>query len=367
MDRSATEIAALMAAMVLTIAAAVLLAYAPAAWGAGVPLGGGETRITLSRGFDSALRQEGVAIKPFDQAKLKGRELTLPMASGAFDPDVEWASFAHSGGFSFASGGKAVALRRLRLDASTKSLSATIAGRRMRLANLGGARLELDGFGARLKAKRLALTRAAAAALNRVLGLPTVFRAGRSLGSVNGLAEPSEVEIAFGQIAIGGPDTAFSKLQSLKVEMGIWGATQGWSTGGEKYFLFEVEPTKIVPDASAGILEGGENDGVTMQIFASPPREMLLRHPRIDLASRELSATLSPLSTESPVTGTIATLDYSAAKFQVRPRVGAFELMGIRAVANQFIADQLNERFATPGMFQAGETLARVSATLSAR
>ena len=104
-----------------------------------------------------------------------------------------------------------------------------------------------------------------------------------------------------------------------------------------------------------------------MQIFAPPPREMLLRHPRIDLASRELSATLSALSTESPVTETIATLDYSAAKFQIRPRVGAFELMGIRAVANQFIADQLNERFATPGLFQAGETLARMTVTLHAR
>jgi hypothetical protein len=67
------------------------------------------------------------------------------------------------------------------------------------------------------------------------------------------------------------------------------------------------------------------------------------------------------------VTGTIATLDYSAAKFQIRPKVGVFELMGVRAIANQFIADQLNQRFATPGLFQAGETLARVTVTLSAQ
>ncbi len=44
------------------------------------------------------------------------------------------------------------------------------------------------------------------------------------------------------------------------------------------------------------------------------------------------------------MTGTIATLDYSAAKFQIRPKVRAFELMGIRAMANQFIADQLSAR-----------------------
>jgi hypothetical protein len=40
--------------------------------------------------------------------------------------------------------------------------------------------------------------------------------------------------------------------------------------------------------------------------------------------------------------------------------------MGIKAIANQFIADQLNARFATPGMFQAGEVLARITLTLHA-
>jgi hypothetical protein len=371
MDRSSTGIAAFAVARALTIATAALLlavlACAPAAWGVGVPLDGGETRLALTRGLDKALRQEGVPIRALAPAKLKGRKLTLPVASGTFDPDADRGALAHLGGLRLVSGGKAVALRRLRLDASTKSLRATVAGKRIRLARLGGAELERDGFDARLRAKRLPLTRAAAAALNRVLGLPEVLRAGRSLGSVNGLGEASEVEITFGQIAIGGPDTSFSKLELLDVQMGIWGATQRWGAGVEDYFLFAVEPTTVAPDASAGIVEGAENDGVTMQIHAPPPREMLLRHPRIDLASRELSATLSPLSKESPVTATIATLDYSAAKLQVRPRVGVFELMGIRAVANQFIADQLHERFATPGLFQAGETLARMTVTLHAR
>ena len=41
--------------------------------------------------------------------------------------------------------------------------------------------------------------------------------------------------------------------------------------------------------------------------------------------------------------------------------------MGVRALSNQFVADQLNERFATPGTFQAGETLARMTVTLHAR
>jgi hypothetical protein len=93
---------------------------------------------------------------------------------------------------------------------------------------------------------------------------------------------------------------------------------------------------------------------------------MLLRGPRIELATGEMTATVSALSQEGPITEPIGTLDYSAADFQIRPKVGAFELTGIRAVANQFIADQLNTRFLTPGLFQAGETLARTTVTLHA-
>lgn len=344
-----------------------VLAFASTAAGSEMPVGGGETQLSLARGLDQTLSREGVAIKPFGAAKLHGLRLILPVSAGGFDPDAGSGTLAHSGGLKLVSGTRSVALRNLALDAAGKRLTATIAGKRMRLAGLGGAKLQLEGFEFRLKAKRLPLTRAAATALNRALGLPNLLRGGRSLGSISGFGEPASVQIDFGQIALGGPDTAFSKLESLGVQMGIWGATQRWSAPGENYFLFEVAPTTLPPDASSGILDGSEKDGVTMQIFAQPPREMLLRHPRIDLATRELSATLSPLSQEDPVTATIATLDYSAAKFQIRPRVGAFELMGIRAVANQFIADQLNQRFSTPGLFQAGETLARVTVNLSAR
>ncbi|HKT83800.1 MAG TPA: hypothetical protein VJQ84_08190 [Solirubrobacterales bacterium] len=342
------------------------LAMTSTAWSAGAPIGGGKTNLSLARGLDKALRREGIVIKSLGPAKVHGRKLDLPVTSGVLDPDAGNGALAHAGGLKLVAGTRSVALRDLRLDAAGKKVSAILAGRRLQLAALGGVELESEGFDLRLEARRLPLTRAAAAVIDTALGLPNLLRAGRSLGSIDSLAEPSSVQIGYGQIALGGPDTAFSKLESLGVQMGIWGATQRWNAPGENYFLFAIAPTTVAPDASTGVLDGSPNDGVTMQIFAQPPREMLLRDPRIDLATRELAATLSPLSTESPTTETIATLDYSAAKFQFRPKVGAFELMGIRAIANQFIADQLNQRFQTPGLFQAGETLARVTVNLSA-
>jgi hypothetical protein len=305
----------------LAALALVFVAALPATASARVIISGGEAKLALDHGLVRQLEREGV-----DVAGIK------PGTAGA---------------------GKGQS-------------TAKIAGTHRILAKHGALQSSPAGFGTRIRIPDLRLTSGTAGALNRRLGLRGVFRPGRRLGSLVIVAIQDSVEIAFGKIAMGGPGTAFSKLESLDVQMGIWGASERWSAGVETYFLFEVGPTAVAPDASAGIIESSNNDGVTLEIHAPPPRNMLVRGPRIDLAARELSATVSPLSAENPVTATIATLDYSAARFQVRPRVGAFELMGIRAVANQFIADQLNERFATPGLFQAGETLAQMTVTLHA-
>jgi hypothetical protein len=294
--------------------------------------------------------------------------VTLPVGSGELDSQEKSAAVDHEGGFKLIAGRRVATVRKLSLDTAAGELSGRIAGKRLEIASLIGLETEHKKFGIEVDLNGLRLTARAAITLNRVLGLHRVFKRGNSLGTLSSVVQPEIVTINNGTISMGGTGTVFSKLESIDVQMGSWGASERWGQEiGEPYFLFAVEPTTVTPDASAGILEGEPNDGVSMQIHESPPRDMLLRGPRIDLASRELSATISGLSAENPVTATIATLDYGEAKFQTRPHVGAFELMGIRAIATQFIADRLNERFATPGLFQAGETLARVTVHLSAR
>jgi hypothetical protein len=343
-----------------------LVTALPATAGARVVISGGEARLTLDRGLNRELRREGVDVAGIGGGTVAGRLITLPVVAGATNGAAGRGALTAAGGFSFDSGARAARIGDVLLNTGKGQSTARIAGARRILAKHGALRSSPAGFGTRIRISDLKLTGGTAAALNRRLGLPGVFRRGRRLGSLAIVAIPESVQIDFGKIAMGGPETAFSKLESLEVQMGIWGASERWAAPGETYFLFEIEPTTVTPDASSGILEGEPNDGVSMEIHAPPPRNMLLRGPRIDLAARELSATVSALSTAAPVTATIATLDYGTAKFQIRPRVGAFELMGIRAVANQFIADQLNERFATPGLFQAGETLARITVTLHA-
>jgi hypothetical protein len=271
-----------------------------------------------------------------------------------------------AGGFAFDAGNRTARVGDILVNTGKGQSTARIAGEHRILAKHGRLKSSPAGFGTRIRIRDLKLTAGTAAALNRKLGLDGVFRRGRRLGSLVLAAIPATVPVAFGSIAIGGPETAFSKLESIHASLGIWGATQRWSAPGENYFLFEVGPTAVAPDASSGTLEGGAGDGVTMEIEAPPPRNMLLRGPRIDLASGQLTATVSSLSQDGPITDAVATLDYTNADFRIRPKVGMFELMGIRAVANQFIAEQLNARFMTPGLFQPGETLARITVTLHA-
>lgn len=348
------------------LALALLLGAAPSATAeARVVISGGEARLTLDRGLTRELRREGVDVSGIGVATARGRLISLPVAAGATNGAAGLGALTLAGGFSFDSGAGAARFGDILLNTGKGQSTARIAGTHRILAKHGSLWTSPVGFGTQIRISNLRLTNGTAAALNRKLRLPGVFGSGQRLGSLVIVAIPEGVQIAFGKILIGGPETTLSKLESLKAQMGIWGAMEPWRAPGETYFGFPVKPTTVTPDASAGILEGDPNDGVTMQIYESGPRDMLLRGPRIDLATRELSATVSGLSATDPVTATIATLDYGAATFQVRPKVGAFELMGIAALANQFIADQLNTRFGTPGLFQAGETLARVAVILS--
>lgn len=351
----------------LVVLVLLFLATLPASAGARVVISDGEARLVLDPRLARDLHRAGVEAAGIEPGTAKGRAIELPVVAGATNGDPGRGALTVGGGFSFQGGGRVARFAELLLNTGKGQSTAKIAGKRRVLARHGALESSPDGFGARIRIRHLRLTRGTAAALNRKLGLDGVFRPGRRLGSLVIVAIPATVPIAFGSIAIGGPETAFSKLESRQVQMGIWGASERWAAPGETYFLFQVKPTTVSPDAAAGILESEPNDGIGMEIHAPPPRNLLLRGPRVDLAARELSATVSSLATDDPVTATIATLDYSAATFQVRPRVGMFELMGIRAIATQLIADQLNARFETPGLFQAGETFARVTLTLHDR
>jgi hypothetical protein len=345
---------------------ALVLVLLPATAGARVVISDGKARLTLDRSLARQLGRQGVELKGLGRAAAAARVVKLPVAAGATNGALGRGALTIAGGFAFDSGSRVAKVGDVLVNTGKGQSTARIAGEHRILAKHGGLKSSPAGFGTRIQIRNLKLTRGTSTALNRKLGLRDVFRPGRRLGSLVLVAIPATVPIAFGNFAVGGPETTFSKLESIDVQLGLWGGARRWAAPGETYFVFEVAPAEVAPDASTGELESGANDGISMEIHESPPRNMLLRGPRINLGNGELTATISALSKEGPETSPIGMLDYSTAQFQIRPRVGVFELMGIRAVSNQFIADQLNARFLTPGFFQPGETLARITVTLHA-
>jgi len=347
----------------LVIFAAVLPATAEAL----VVISGGEARLTLNRELARELRREGVDITGTGAGKVARRQITLPVGAGATNGAAGRGALTVEGGFAFRSGARSARVGDILLNTGRGQSTARVAGKHRILAKHGPLRASAAGFSTRIRIPTLRLTGGTAAALNRKLHLQGVFRDGQRLGSLSIVAIPATVPIEFGSISMGGPETTFSKLEGLGVEIGLWGSSERWAAPGETYFVFPVTATGIAPDASSGTLASEPGAGVTMQFFSPPPRNMLLRDPRIDLAAQELSARVSAVSADDQgTTDVIAKLDYTAARFQIRPKVGAFELMGIRAIATQFIADELNTRFSTPGTFKAGETFARISLNLHA-
>ena len=340
---------------------ALILAWAPVAPGAAVPAGEGQTTLKLSPGLYGKLRGSDVRLVKLRPGKVQGRTATMPVSSGTLDAPEAIADIAHEGGFKLRGPQRSVALRKLVLDIPAKQLRGKIGGRNLTIASLpkvGGAP---DGFGARIAVPTLKLTRSAALALNRALGLDGVFVGGRSLGTISSLVQPQTVTIAHGMIALGGEASILAKLESQGVDLGLWGTSSRFGEGSPPVFLFEVASGMLGPDASTGLING--ESGLTLQ-RPQPNQDLLLVTPTVQLGPEGvLSAGLSALSGANLATGTIATLDTGAATTRIR--FGSrLELTDVKAIATGFLTDRLNATFAPPTPFAAGETLGELNLVL---
>jgi hypothetical protein len=339
---------------------ALAFAWVPVAWGVAEPVGEGKTALKLSASLYERLQGSDVRLVKLRPGRVQGRTATMPASGGTLDAPEASAIIAHESGFKLRGQRGDVVVRKLIVDIPAKQLRGQIGGRKLTIASLSKIDGAPDGFGAKIAVHTLRLTRGAALALNRALGLSGVFAGGRSLGSISSLVQPEAVTIASGTIALGGEASIFAKLESLGVDLGPWGTSSRFGEGGPPVFLFEVASGTLGPDASTGLVNG--ESGLTLQ-KPEPDGDLLLLTPTVDLGSRTLSAGLARLSGANLASGTIATLDTSAAMTRIR-WASRMELTDVKAIASQFLADRLNATFAPPTPFAAGETLGELNLVL---
>jgi hypothetical protein len=232
---------------VAIVAAAMLamLAIAPfASAAAPSPLASGTTTLTINSGFANKAKQAGIKITPVKPAKIKGTKATFAVTGGSLELVSGAGEVTHSGGLKIAWGKKSAALKSFTVNTTTKSLSAKVGGKTLKVATLVGPSVARLGFGDSISAKKVKLTGAGANALNKALtpapkkvkikkkkrGKTVIvtktiktkppFKANMVLGSSVTEVEPTTVNVqAKENLNYNGDATLLGKLKDVGVEV----------------------------------------------------------------------------------------------------------------------------------------------------
>jgi hypothetical protein len=256
---------------------ALVFASASLAQASPEPLATGTTTILLSQGLSKSLKRESVKVFALGPATLAGSSVTLPLASGSFDPAVSQSTVYSLGGLVFKRGKRIAQLGNLVLDARNQSLSGELDGQQMLLATGLPFSFAREGFGAIAWIEKLSLTSQAARALDKDLARPArkhkrdrratsskekkaggAFKANQVLGAASSTAQPSMVSILpGGELRLALDPTTMAKLENVKVDVAAMSPTTLAAVGPPPAYASPLSGGTISPTATAGIVEAG--------------------------------------------------------------------------------------------------------------
>lgn len=260
---------------VLASALFALLAFAPFASAAPDPLASGTTTVTLKNGVVKAWKKRGVKLLKVAPATLKGNKATFPVTGGSLDPTNGLGTVNLGGGLKFKAGKKSATVKNMVLETSTKSLTANVAGKKMKMAKIAALAFARNGFGVNLGINALKLTSSAAKQLNKKLGftkkgkskghkrataskgqsLP--FKANQAFGSANAETQPSTVTILpTGVASLTTSEPTVKKLTEVGVVIKTTGSTSVINpTPTKPVFGFPLSGGSLSPTATAGTVQ----------------------------------------------------------------------------------------------------------------
>jgi hypothetical protein len=245
-----------------------------------------------------------------------------------------------AGALEFAARGRRATFRDLVLDTAFGTLSGKLNGRRLALAGAFGLSSERKGFAVVIGLRKLKLTRGAAMAMNRSLGIPGLFRAGQRLASATGVCRAEQIPVHDGRTYLDFGDPFFEKLRSLRVNTKPIG--NAWVLG--TYFAIPDTVGEVALDfASGGV---ASDDGVALKQFESNAA-LDLHDFEYDFAAGVVRASIGTrytLPSEARVT--------PLARFRVtvthkNAYTGELSASATGTLTEAF-ADRLNEAFAEP-------------------
>lgn len=369
----------------LAVALFALLAFAPFASAAPDPVGSGTTTVTLKKGVVNSWKKRGVKIQKVSPAKLKGTKATLPVTGGSLDPTNGQGTVNHSGGLKFKAGKKTATVKNLVVDTTKKSITANVAGKKMKLASIVGSSFARNGFGVNLTIKGLKLTGKAAKQLNKKLGYTgkkgkgkasaskaasPPFKANQNFASTASETQPSTVTVLpGGNATLALSAAALQKLQEV-------GPPPGPGPGPFSVKLSTIPPTSIVvpgppptiafpitggtmgPTAAAGTLQTAGGVQLTQDLEMAPPpgtkgvTTLTLGSIWVDMGTKQATVEVIIQNPKTPAANlgnlgrvSIADINLTGATIISDPATRQISVLGASATLQAVTAETLNAVF----------------------
>jgi hypothetical protein len=294
------------------VAAAVvaMLALAPLASAASNPIAKGTTTLNINSGFNKKAQKAGIKVTAVKPASIKGTKATFTVTGGSVEPTTGAGTVTHSGGLKIKWGKKSVALKAFEINTTSKTLTASVGGKKVKFATLGGLSSARLGFGNSISAKSLKLTGAGANALNSkltpkptkvktkvkkkgktVVKVKTVktkpaFKANMVLGKSTTEVEPTtDNVVATGTMLYGGDATLFAKLKDVEVEVQPIAPT----TVAATTFSSGISGGTISPLGTSGQVNSSGGIKLVQNLLQGPSTSITLGSIGVDLAAKTAS------------------------------------------------------------------------------
>jgi hypothetical protein len=296
---------------IVAAALAAMCVLAPLASAAPSPIAKGSTALTLNQGFVKKAKKAGITVAAVKPGTLKGSKATFAVTGGEIEVASGAGNITHSGGLKIGWGKKSVALKAFEINTTTKILTATVGGQKLKVAKLGGVSVARLGFGDSLSAKNLKLTGSGASALNKkltpapvkvkvktkkkgkvVIKTKTVktqpaFKANMVIAKSTTEVEPTTVNVLSQEnVVYNGDATLLGKLKDVGVEV----QTISPTTVNGTTFTSAINGGTISPLGTSGSVTSAGGIKLVQNLpNGGPSTTITLASPGVDLAAKTAS------------------------------------------------------------------------------
>jgi hypothetical protein len=290
------------------LVAMLALALTPLASAAPSPIAKGSTALTLDNGFVKKAKKAGITVAAIKPGALKGSTATFAVTGGEIEVGSGAGNITHSGGLKIGWGKKSVALKAFEINTTTKVLTATVGGQKLKVAKLGGVSVARLGFGDSVSAKNLKLTGSGASALNqkltpapvkvkvkikkkgkvviktRTVKTKPAFKANMVIAKSTTEVEPSTVNVLTQENVVYNADaTLLGKLKDVGVEV----QTISPTTVAGTTFSSAINGGTVSPLGNGGTVLSAGGIKLVQNLQGGPSTTITLASPGVDLTEKK--------------------------------------------------------------------------------